>query len=146
MTYMRLWRAVCVDLSESCLRVGNAIAEAIPDARFEADPHHAGDDELRWTGTVLQGETSLLWVDVTLADAAVRADDAAGCGITIGTQYPTGIPGVTWIPYNYSDAIWTEDAAELRRRLTCELDAPLLAELAARDWRLRTASTMPAPV
>lgn len=137
MTYMRLWRAVCVHLSDACLRVGNAIAEAIPNARFVADTHHDGDEELRWTGTVVRGESSLLWVDATLADAAVRGDDDAGCGLSIGTQYLSGVPGVTWIPYHYSDATYTEDPTELRRRLTYELDVASLADLAVRDYLAR---------
>lgn len=142
MTYLRLWRAACVDLSDACVRVGEAIANAIPDATFEPDTDHGGDEELRWTGAIRTGNTIALWIDATLTDPAIHGDSEAGCGLSITTQYLGGVTGVCWIPYNYTDAMWTDAAEELRRRLTHELDVAAFVDAAVSDYRARcTASS-----
>lgn len=144
MTYMRLWRAVCIDLSDACMRVGNAIAHAIPDATFEPDSDHGGDEELRWSGAVVRGGDVLLWIDATLQDATVQSDADRGCGLSITTHYLGGIPGPLWLPYHYTDLWFTDDASELRRRLTRELDVDSFADAAVRDHERRTAVAPPA--
>lgn len=135
MTYMRLWRAVCVDLSESCLRVGNAIADAIPDASFEPDTDHGGDEELRWSGVVKLGNTAMLYVDATLLDAHCNDDGAEynGCGLSITTHTCDGHPLACWIPYGSTEEKWVDSADELRRRLTYELPVETFARAVADD-------------
>lgn len=145
MTYLRLWRAACVDLSDACVRVGEAIANAIPDATFEPDTDHGGDEELRWSGEVKRGGTIALWIEATLTDPAVHGDADAGCGLSIATHYRGGVTGVCWTPYHHTDAMWTSDAAELRRRLTHELDVAGFVNAAVSDYQAQCTASSTAP-
>lgn len=88
--------------------------------------YQAGDEEFNLSTNLMNGDVTVLGIDLILADAEVRGDEE-GVGINLTLVGPGGLFLGGYAPFNYSSQVFTTDADDVAERIT-GLDVPALAD------------------
>src|SRR2546429_1639519 len=104
---------------------GPLIVEMLTEVRAElvkrdcgaSEPSELHDDEYRWEMTVYEpkSERTLAWYVIEIEEAAAYGESGGiNFSLTV-TGDDSRILGM-WIPWNYTDNVWVEGAANIARR------------------------------
>lgn len=132
LAYNSAWGRLMPHIAHACLRAGQLIARAIEGARFCIALAPSGDEEFSWTGEVVVGDDEILYVDATLRNASLHVE-GEGISLAIKTEYPSGIPGITWEPYHNGNP-YISSVKELETSLTNFLELGSFADAAITDY------------